>query len=262
MDDRQAEQRGAVDVVALVTSAGGLDAVSAVLRELPAELPVAVVVQQHLSGQGSQLVPILRRRADREIDWAENGTFVEPGRVLVTPARRRLEILPDGSCAVGPADLGAIERELGVPLFHGVGRGIVLGDAGAQLIEPARQVVRDLDAARAAARSARGLQRGRVELVAMPSPGIEPLTTLVRAFTTAHPAMTVTADAAFTPEEVVQAVNAGRAELGLLGAASPASGTRCCRRPGPRSPSGRARASGASSPRSCSGSPWSPARPP
>jgi len=33
--------------------------------------------------------------------------------------------------------------------------------------------------------------------------------------------MTVTADAAFTPEEVVQAVKAGRSELGLLGAASP-----------------------------------------
>ena len=116
--------------------------------------------------------------------------------------------------------IGALERELGVPLFHRVGRGVVLSDAGAQLIGPARQVVRDLEAAKAAARSARGLQRGRVELVAMPSPAMEPLATLIRDFTTAHPAMTVTADAAFTPEEVVQAVKAGRAELGLLGAAS------------------------------------------
>jgi Bacterial regulatory helix-turn-helix protein, lysR family len=39
--------------------------------------------------------------------------------------------------------IGTLERELGVPLFHRVGRGIVLSDAGAQLIEPARQVVRD-----------------------------------------------------------------------------------------------------------------------
>jgi DNA-binding transcriptional LysR family regulator len=117
--------------------------------------------------------------------------------------------------------IGTLERELGVPLFHRVGRGIVLSDAGAQLIEPARQVVRDLEAARAAALSARGLRRGRVELIAMPSPGMEPLSSLVRDFTAAHPAMTVTADAAFTPEEVVQAVKAGRAELGLLGAASP-----------------------------------------
>ena len=117
--------------------------------------------------------------------------------------------------------IGTLERELGIPLFHRVGRGIVLSDAGAQLIEPARQVVRDLEAARAAARSARGLQRGRVELVAMPSPGMEPLSTLIHDFTAAHPAMTVTADAAFTPEEVVHAVKTGRAELGLLGAASP-----------------------------------------
>jgi DNA-binding transcriptional LysR family regulator len=117
--------------------------------------------------------------------------------------------------------IGTLERELGVPLFHRVGRGIVLSDAGRQLIEPARQVVRDLEAAQAAVRSARGLERGRVELIAMPSPGMEPLSTLIRDFTDAHPAMTVTADAAFTPEDVVQAVKAGRSELGLLGAASP-----------------------------------------
>lgn len=117
--------------------------------------------------------------------------------------------------------IATLERELRVPLFHRVGRGIVLSDSGAQLVEPARQVVRDLEAAKDAARSARGLQRGRVELVAMPSPGMEPLSTLIRDFTAAYPAMTVTADAAFTPEEVIQAVKAGRAELGLLGAASP-----------------------------------------
>ena len=117
--------------------------------------------------------------------------------------------------------IATLERELRVPLFHRVGRGIVLSDAGTQLVEPARQVVRDLESAKAAARSARGLQRGRVELVAMPSPGMEPLSTLIRDFTAAHPAMTVTASAAFTPEEVVHAVKTGRAELGLLGAASP-----------------------------------------
>jgi DNA-binding transcriptional LysR family regulator len=116
--------------------------------------------------------------------------------------------------------MGNLERELGVPLFHRVGRGIVLSDAGAQLVEPARQVLRDLDSAKAAVRSAQGLQHGRVELVSMPSPGMEPLSTIIRDFTAAYPAMSVTADAAFTPEQVVQAVKSGRAEIGLLGAAS------------------------------------------
>jgi DNA-binding transcriptional LysR family regulator len=113
-----------------------------------------------------------------------------------------------------------LERELGVPLFHRVGRGIVLSDAGAQLVEPARQVLRDLDAAKAAVRSTEDLQHGRVELVSTPSPGMEPLTTIVAEFCAAYPAMSVTADAAFTPEEVVQAVKTGRAEIGLLGAAA------------------------------------------
>src|SRR3954465_8459843 len=116
--------------------------------------------------------------------------------------------------------IATLERELRVPLFHRVGRGIVLSDAGTQLVEPARQVVRDLESAKAAARAARGLQRGRVELVAMPSPGMEPLSSLIRNFTAAHPGMTVTADAAFTPEEAVQAVKVGGAERGVLGAAS------------------------------------------
>jgi chemotaxis response regulator CheB len=50
------------DVVALVTSAGGLEAPSTVLRALPSDLPAAVLVAQHLSGQGSSLAGILRRR--------------------------------------------------------------------------------------------------------------------------------------------------------------------------------------------------------
>ncbi|WP_314173930.1 LysR family transcriptional regulator [Streptomyces winkii] len=113
-----------------------------------------------------------------------------------------------------------LERELGVPLFHRIGRGIVLSDAGSQLVEPARQVLRDLDAAKAAAQSVRGLQRGRVELVSMPSPGMEPLATITSDFTREHPAMSATVEAAFTPEEVIHAVKSGRVELGLLGGAS------------------------------------------
>src|SRR3954452_25333398 len=74
--------------------------------------------------------------------------------------------------------IATLERELRVPLFHRVGRGIVLSEAGTRLVEPARQVVRDLESAKAAARSARALQRGRVQLVAMPSPGMEPLSSL------------------------------------------------------------------------------------
>ena len=99
--------------------------------------------------------------------------------------------------------IAGLERELGVPLFHRIGRGVVLSPAGGELIGPARQVLRDLRTARATMESMKGITRGRVELVTMPSPGIEPLATLTRRFTRRHPGITVAAEAAFTPDEVV-----------------------------------------------------------
>ena len=89
------------DVVALVTSAGGLEALAAVLSDLPTEFPAAVIVAQHLGGQGSALVEILSRRTTLPVTWASTGARLTPGQVLVCPPRRQLEILPDGTCAVG-----------------------------------------------------------------------------------------------------------------------------------------------------------------
>jgi DNA-binding transcriptional LysR family regulator len=117
--------------------------------------------------------------------------------------------------------IAGLERELGVPLFHRIGRGVVLSDAGTELIEPARQVLRDLHTARSTMESLKGVERGRVELVTMPSPGIEPLGTLTREFLRRHPGVTVSAAAAFTPDEVVEKVRQGAGELGLVGAPGP-----------------------------------------
>ncbi|GIH93360.1 chemotaxis protein CheB [Planobispora siamensis] len=91
-----------VEVVALVASAGGMDAFSAVLRDLPVELPVAVLVQQHLGGQASVLPRVLSHRCDREVGWAADGAVLAPGRVTVCPARTRLEVLPDSTCVLTP----------------------------------------------------------------------------------------------------------------------------------------------------------------
>jgi DNA-binding transcriptional LysR family regulator len=100
--------------------------------------------------------------------------------------------------------MGNLERELGVPLFHRIGRGVTVSDAGRALVEPARQVLRDLETARATMESLKGVERGRVELVSMPSPAIEPLGRLTRAFLDAHPGLLVSVEAAFTPDQVVE----------------------------------------------------------
>ena len=95
------------------------------------------------------------------------------------------------------------ERELGMPLFHRIGRGVVLSEAGSALVGPARVVLRDLDEAKAIMSELKGLRGGRIDLVTMPSPGMEPLTTILTTFSRAHPDVTVNAEAAFTPEEVL-----------------------------------------------------------
>lgn len=114
-----------------------------------------------------------------------------------------------------------LERELGISLFHRIGRRVVLTEAGRELLGPARLVVRDLEAARSAVDDLRGVRSGRLDVVAMPSPGIEPLTSMIAAFTRTHPAVTVNVDAAFTAEDVVGSVRTGGVEIGILGTRQP-----------------------------------------
>ncbi|MER6980719.1 LysR family transcriptional regulator [Streptomyces carpinensis] len=109
-----------------------------------------------------------------------------------------------------------LEADLGVSLFHRVGRGVVLSKAGAELLEPSRRALRDLDAVRDRATALAGLGGGTVDVAAMPSPGIEPLTTLIHHFTRLHPSVTVATRAAFTPEETLDLVRSGACELGLF----------------------------------------------
>ena len=70
--------------------------------------------------------------------------------------------------------IAALEKELGVPLFHRIGRRAVLTEAGKELVGPARLVMRNLDAAQSAVQSVRGLRSGRLDIVTMPSPGSSP----------------------------------------------------------------------------------------
>lgn len=117
--------------------------------------------------------------------------------------------------------IAGFERDLGSPLFHRVGRGVVLSEAGKALVGPARVVLRDVDEAAATMGALRGLRGGRLDLVTMPSPGMEPLTTILTAFAREHPDVTINAEAGFTPEEVLGAVRSGACEVGILGSPEP-----------------------------------------
>ncbi|MEU6035546.1 LysR family transcriptional regulator [Actinomadura sp. NPDC047616] len=112
----------------------------------------------------------------------------------------------------------SLERDLGQTLFHRIGRRLVLTEAGRVLIEPARQVVRGLENARASVESVAGLAVGRVEIAAMPSQAVEPLARMIQAFVERHPGMSVSVRAAFTATAVIDQVRGGQAEVGLLAA--------------------------------------------
>jgi DNA-binding transcriptional LysR family regulator len=62
---------------------------------------------------------------------------------------------------------------------------------------------------------------GGVDLITMPSPGMEPLTTILTEFARHHPDVTVNAEAGFTPEEVLDSVRSGTSEIGVLGSPEP-----------------------------------------
>ena len=108
-----------------------------------------------------------------------------------------------------------LEAELGTPLFHRVGRRVVLTSAGEAFLEPARQVLRDVRTIRAIVDAVAGLAAGKLDLVALPTLAVEPTARLVAAFRRAHPAVGVQLVEPEDSLELVALVRDGRCELGL-----------------------------------------------
>lgn len=76
------------DTVVIGCSAGGTVALPQLLGSLPANMRAAVLIVQHMAATSpSYLVEILRRRSHLDVQWAEHGTRLEHGRVLVAPPR-------------------------------------------------------------------------------------------------------------------------------------------------------------------------------
>ena len=100
------------DVVALVTSAGGLEALGTILHALPQSFGAAIIVAQHMGGQGSALVEILSRHTSLPVAWLRAGEKLERGTVHVVRPRRVAEVHPDGTCAVDELDVHASSKPL------------------------------------------------------------------------------------------------------------------------------------------------------
>jgi two-component system chemotaxis response regulator CheB len=94
-------------VVALVTSAGGLNALTQVIAPLPADLPAAVLIVQHLDpGSTSELASILGRRTPLNVRPAHDDDPLEAGTVLVAPPAHHL--LVTSAARIGLIESGKV----------------------------------------------------------------------------------------------------------------------------------------------------------
>ena len=112
---------GAFDVVALAASAGGLNAVSRILAELPSGFPAGIVVIQHLDPRHRSLMAdILAKRTQLKVKEAEEGETVLPGAVLIAPPNRHLLVNADGTISLTQTELVHFLRPSADLLFESV----------------------------------------------------------------------------------------------------------------------------------------------
>jgi DNA-binding transcriptional LysR family regulator len=109
----------------------------------------------------------------------------------------------------------ALERELGTPLFHRLGRRTALTAAGDAFVPAAREVIRAIETVRAGVDAVVGLRGGHLDLVALPTLAVDPITPLVGAFRTAHPGVIVRLAHPEDTVELVELVRSGSSEIGV-----------------------------------------------
>ncbi len=111
--------------------------------------------------------------------------------------------------------VAALERGCDVRLFHRVGRGVVLSEAGAVLLDEARAILARVGAAEAALAEFGTLGRGRLAIHASQTIAGYWLPRHLVAFRAAHPGVALSLAVGNTAQ-VAEAVRAGTAELGFV----------------------------------------------
>jgi two-component system chemotaxis response regulator CheB len=83
------------DVIVIGTSAGGVEALQTIVRDLPADLPASVFVIMHMAPRSRSILPeILTSSGPLRAVHPSDGDAIEPGRIYVAPPDRHLIIEP------------------------------------------------------------------------------------------------------------------------------------------------------------------------
>src|SRR5687768_15080501 len=113
------------DIILVGASAGGMQALVEILRDLPRDLPAAVFVVIHTAPSSPGILPqILDRASPLPVTHAEDGEAVAHGRVYVTPPDHHMLLKAEGNGAARDvAEGGDNALQTGIPGLHGNGRG-------------------------------------------------------------------------------------------------------------------------------------------
>jgi chemotaxis response regulator CheB len=88
-------------VVCVGGSAGGLDAYTRLLQNLPADMGVAIVIVNHLRTVATYLHKILPRYTEMPVELISEKLDIEPNHVFIIPEKRDLHVL-DGEFRLKP----------------------------------------------------------------------------------------------------------------------------------------------------------------
>lgn len=89
-------------VVCVGGSAGGLDAYIRLLKNLPADMGVAIVIVNHITIMPTQLHQVLPRFTTMPVELIEDRLQIEPNRIFIIPANRDLHVDDDGQFRLKP----------------------------------------------------------------------------------------------------------------------------------------------------------------
>jgi chemotaxis response regulator CheB len=87
------DDAGNLPVVCVGGSAGGRDAYTRLLRNLPADLGVAVVIVNHLKTVATRLHAILPRFTAMPVELITEKLIIRPNHVFIIPEQRDLHVL-------------------------------------------------------------------------------------------------------------------------------------------------------------------------
>ncbi len=108
-------------IVAIASSAGGLNALSILLAGLPNDFPAIVVVVQHLDPQHpSLLAGILNQRTGLSVKEAEDGEYLAPATVYIAPPNHHLLINPNNTISLTQSKLVHFVRPSADLLYESV----------------------------------------------------------------------------------------------------------------------------------------------